>query len=73
MAIFSQADQVNATIIVILTALAGFFLLGPYSMSSGALILDIAGSRGAGTCTGLIDGIGYLAASISIYLSGWMS
>ena len=73
MAIFSQADQVNATIIVILTALSGFFLLGPYSMSSGALTLDIAGSRGAGTCTGLIDGIGYLAASISIYLSGWMS
>lgn len=73
MAIFSQADQVNATLIVILTALAGFFLLGPYSMSSGALTLDIAGSKGAGTCTGLIDGIGYLAASVSIFLSGWMS
>lgn len=73
MAIFSQAEQVNTTMIVILTALSGFFLLGPYSMSSGALTLDIAGSRGAGTCTGLIDGIGYLSASVSIYLSGWMS
>jgi sugar phosphate permease len=73
MAFFSQAEQVNTAIIVTLTALSGFFLLGPYSMSSGALTLDIAGSRGAGTCTGLIDGIGYLAASSSIYLSGWMS
>lgn len=73
MAIFSQGNNVNTTLIVTLTALSGFFLLGPYSMSSGALTLDIAGSRGAGTCTGLIDGIGYLSASASIYLSGWMS
>lgn len=73
MAILGQAKQINTNFIVALTALAGFFLLGPYSMSSGALTLDIAGSRGAGTCTGLIDGIGYLAASIAIYLSGWMS
>lgn len=73
MAIFSQGESVNTTLIVTLTALSGFFLLGPYSMSSGALTLDIAGSRGAGTCTGLIDGIGYLSASASIYLSGWMS
>tara|TARA_B100000749_G_scaffold280707_1_gene278190 strand:+ start:123080 stop:124408 length:1329 start_codon:yes stop_codon:yes gene_type:complete len=73
MALFSQGDSVNAPMIVALTAFAGFFLLGPYSMSSGCLTLDIAGSRGAGTCTGLIDGIGYLCASVSIYLSGWMS
>lgn len=73
MAYFSQGESVNSTAVVILTAFAGFFLLGPYSMSSGALTLDIAGSEGAGTCTGLIDGIGYLVASISIYLSGWMS
>lgn len=71
--ILSSIDEVDTDIIVILTALSGFFLLGPYSMSSGALTLDIAGSRRAGTCTGLIDGIGYLSASASIYLSGWMS
>lgn len=73
MAFFSRDETLNSTVVVILTAFAGFFLLGPYSMSSGCLTLDIAGSEGAGTCTGLIDGIGYLVASLSIYLSGWMS
>ena len=73
MTYFSQGDQPNSTAVVALTAFAGFFLLGPYSMSSGCLTLDIAGSEGAGTCTGLIDGCGYLFASLSIYLSGWMS
>jgi len=57
----------HANLIVALTGLSGFFLLGPYSMSSGCLTLDIAGSRGAGTASGLIDGVGYLGGA----LAGW--
>ncbi|MCJ8346171.1 MFS transporter, partial [bacterium] len=63
----------NADAIVILVGLCGFFLLGPYAMSSGCLTLDIAGSKGAGSCTGLIDGIGYIGAAIATYGAGQLS
>lgn len=59
--------------IVVLLGLAGFFLLGPYAMSSGCLTLDIAGSKGAGSCTGLIDGIGYLGGALAAWGAGYLS
>ncbi|PCJ16283.1 MAG: hypothetical protein COB02_16660 [Candidatus Cloacimonadota bacterium] len=63
----------HANTIVILVGFCGFFLLGPYSMSSGCLTLDIAGSKGAGSCTGLIDGIGYIGAAIATWGAGQLS
>jgi len=63
----------NQTLIVWLLGAAGFFLLGPYSMSSGALTLDIAGSEGAGSCTGLIDCIGYIGAAVAAWGTGKLS
>lgn len=62
-----------ANVIVVLTGGAGFFLLGPYSMTSGCLSLDIAGSRGAGTCTGMLDGVGYLGGAIGGFGAGLLS
>ncbi len=59
--------------IVVLTGFAGFFLYGPYSMSSGCLSLDIAGSEGAGTCTGFIDGVGYLGGALAAWGAGVIS
>lgn len=59
--------------VVILVGLCGFFLLGPYSMSSGCLTLDIAGSRGAGSCTGMIDGMGYIGGALAAWGAGLMS
>lgn len=56
--------------IVILLGLSGLFLYGPYSMSSGCLTLDIAGPEGAGTCTGLIDGIGYIGGALAAWGAG---
>ena len=50
---------------VILVALVGFLLLGPYSYLAGAMSLDFGGKRGAATAAGIIDGVGYLA--------GWLS
>lgn len=63
----------NANLIVVLTGGAGFFLLGPYSMTSGCLSLDIAGSRGAGTCTGMLDGVGYLGGALGGLGAGLLS
>lgn len=56
--------------IVVLLGLSGFFLYGPYSMSAGALTLDIAGAKGAGTCTGMIDGVGYLGGAVAAWAAG---
>jgi len=66
--IYVGSDQ--HILIGLFLSLAGFFLLGPYSMSSGALTLDIAGARGAGTSTGLIDGIGYIGGAIATLMAG---
>lgn len=56
--------------IVVLLGLSGFFLLGPYSMSAGALTLDIAGAKGAGTCAGIIDGVGYIGGALATWGAG---
>lgn len=68
-----SAAQINQSLISVMLALCGFFLLGPYSMSSGALTLDIAGAQKAGTCTGLIDGLGYFGGALAVWLAGKIS
>lgn len=52
---------------------AGFFLLGPYSLLGGAITLDVAGKRGASTTVGIIDGVGYLGASLAAAVLGSVS
>ena len=63
----------NQNLIVILLGLCGFFLLGPYSMSSGCLTLDIAGPDAAGSSTGLIDGLGYIGGALAVWSAGLLS
>lgn len=63
----------NQDIVVVLLGFSGFFLLGPYAMSSGCLTLDIAGSKGAGSCTGLIDGVGYIGGALAAWGAGYIS
>lgn len=60
-------------VIVILLGACGFFLLGPYSMSSGCLTLDIAGPKGAGSATGMIDSLGYVGGSLAVWGAGKLS
>ncbi|MGO8734711.1 MAG: MFS transporter [Terriglobia bacterium] len=50
---------------VALVALAGFFIVGPYSYLAGAMALDFGGKQGAATSSGIIDGIGYLGGVLS--------
>jgi OPA family glycerol-3-phosphate transporter-like MFS transporter len=50
---------------VILVALIGFFLIGPYSYLAGALALDLGGKQGSATAAGIIDGIGYLGGILA--------
>lgn len=59
--------------LAIVIGVAGFFLLGPYSLLGGAITLDVAGKRGAATTVGVIDGVGYLGASLSAAVLGSVS
>lgn len=59
-------DLSTATVAFVLVGLAGFCLLGPYSMvGGGVLALDFGGQRTAATAAGLLDGIGYLGAALA--------
>ena len=50
---------------VMLTALIGFLLIGPYSYFAGAMSLDFGGKLGSASASGLIDGIGYLGGVLA--------
>jgi sugar phosphate permease len=71
--VLSAAASPNYDLILFFLGGSGFFLLGPYSMSSGALTLDIAGAKGAGSCTGILDGLGYIGGAIAAFAAGAMS
>lgn len=68
--VLAKSGLENEYLIVSLIGLCGFFLLGPYSMTSGCLTLDIVGHRRAGACSGLLDGGGYICAALATYLVG---
>ena len=72
-AFLSASPTPNFDLILVFLGASGFFLLGPYSMSAGCLSLDIAGAKGAGSCTGIIDGIGYIGGAIAAFAVGAMS
>ena len=61
------------SMIIVLLGLSGFFVYGPYSMSAGCLSLDIAGPEGAGTCTGILDGVGYIGGAVAAFGTGALS
>ena len=50
---------------IVLVALVGFLMLGPYSYLAGAISLDLGGKRGGATACGIIDGVGYLGAMMA--------
>ena len=55
---------------LVLTALVGLLLLGPYSFLSGAMALDAGGRRGAATAAGLLDAVGYAGGTGALWLTG---
>lgn len=44
-----------------------FLMIGPYSLLSGVMALDLGGKRGSSTAVGFIDSAGYLGGSVSGY------
>lgn len=50
---------------VVLVALVGFVMIGPYSYFAGAISLDFGGKHGSATASGLIDCVGYLGGVLA--------
>ena len=50
---------------MILVALVGFLIVGPYSFLAGAVALDFGGKQGGSTASGIIDGVGYLGGVLA--------
>jgi sugar phosphate permease len=63
----------NAGLITVLLGFSGLFLYGPYSMAAGCMSLDIAGAEGAGTCAGIVDGVGYIGGALAAWGAGVFS
>ncbi len=56
-------DRTNVACAV--SGVTGFFLLGSYSLVGGVAALDFGARRTAGTAAGLLDGVGYLGATLA--------
>jgi OPA family glycerol-3-phosphate transporter-like MFS transporter len=50
---------------VALISAVSFFLIGPYSLFSGVIALQLGGKRGSSAASGLIDSAGYLGGVLS--------
>ena len=60
---FGRFSTVSAPIMLV--ALIGFLLIGPYSFLAGAVALDLGGRQGSATASGFIDGVGYLGGVLA--------
>lgn len=69
----AHAGVASPFIATIGVASCGLFLLGPYSLLSGAVSLDVAEARGAATAAGFIDAVGYAGASLAAVVLGIVS
>lgn len=68
--VLMAADLKGQWIPLILSSLVGLLLLGPYSFLAGAMSMDLGGRKGAATAVGLVDGVGYLGGTLSVWLTG---
>lgn len=69
---FGFAAKASPTVMVLLMALAGFTLFGPYSLLAGAIAIDLGSRHAAATAAGIIDAVGYLGAVLSGAGMGWV-
>jgi sugar phosphate permease len=68
--VLGHAGIHDLRIAVVAIAGSGLFLLGPYSLVGGAIVLDVAASTRPALVSGILDSAGYLGATLSGYLLG---
>jgi MFS transporter, OPA family, glycerol-3-phosphate transporter len=70
MFIGQQIRIANLQMMALYFGLIGFFLFGPDSIISGTAAMDFGTRKGAGTATGLVNGVGSIGAILGGYLPG---
>ncbi len=68
--LMAAANLKGQVIPLLLSSLVGLLLLGPYSFLAGAMSMDMGGRKGSATAVGLVDGVGYLGGTLSLWLTG---
>jgi OPA family glycerol-3-phosphate transporter-like MFS transporter len=68
--VLMTTDSTGQTLPLVLSSAVGLLLLGPYSFLAGAMSMDMGGRKGAATAAGLVDGVGYLGGTLSLWLTG---
>lgn len=63
--LFTRLAPLGLAGMTVAVGVAGLLLYGPYSLLSGALSVEIGGRRHAGTISGLVDSVGYLAGVLA--------
>jgi MFS transporter, OPA family, solute carrier family 37 (glycerol-3-phosphate transporter), member 1/2 len=63
----------DAATALVAIAACGLFLLGPYSLVGGAIVLDVGADRAAGTAAGFVDAGGYVGAALGGVLLGFLA
>jgi sugar phosphate permease len=71
--LLAHAGVGSSRLALVAVGACGLFLLGPYSLLSGAVSLDVAEDGGAAAAAGLVDGVGYLGASLSGVVIGTLA
>lgn len=69
---FGFAAEATPVASALLLALAGFTLYGPYSLLAGAIAIDLGSRHAAATAAGIIDGVGYVGATLAGSGMGWL-
>jgi len=62
--------QHDLTLSVVAIGATALCLLGPYTLLSGAIAMDIGGRKGSATAAGLIDSAGYAGGTLSGFAIG---
>jgi sugar phosphate permease len=71
--LLAHAGFTDTTAILVLIAVSGLFLLGPYSLVGGVTALDVGTARASATAAGLIDAAGYVGASLAGVVLGTLA
>ena len=59
---FSRLPVAEGPLLAVALGLVGFTLYGPYSLMSGAMVMDFGGGEASASASGIVDGIGAAGA-----------
>lgn len=70
---FPHVAARNAGLSLVFLMLIGATTYGPDVLMAGAIAMDLGTRKAAGSAAGLIDALGYVGASVTAVVSGWLA